>query len=70
MFPINAHLTLDSLIPQGTSMEQDSRFYNKDKKLLKSMKFPPNINKKVVFNLLFKKLVPICFCCVCVCVCV
>lgn len=28
-------------------MEQDSRFYNKDKKLLKSMKFPPNINEKV-----------------------
>ncbi len=29
-------------------MEQDSRFYNKDKKLLKSMKFPPNIGTKVI----------------------
>ncbi len=37
---------------QGTSMDQDSRFFNKDKKLIKKMKFPPNINKKV--NLLVK----------------
>jgi len=28
-------------------MDQDSRFFNKDKKLIKKMKFPPNINNKV-----------------------
>lgn len=32
---------------QGTSAEQDARFYNKEKKLLKSLKFPPNIDTKV-----------------------
>lgn len=32
---------------QGTSAEQDARFYNKEKKLLKSMRFPPNIDTKV-----------------------
>ncbi len=32
---------------QGTSAEQDSRFANKQKKLLKQMKFPDNIDVKV-----------------------
>jgi hypothetical protein len=32
---------------RGTNSEQDSRFFNKTKKLMKSMKFPPNINTKV-----------------------
>ena len=27
-------------------MDQDSRFFNKDKKLIKKMKFPPNISTK------------------------
>ncbi|KAG9300713.1 hypothetical protein G9A89_023511 [Geosiphon pyriformis] len=30
----------------GTSLEQDSRFSDKEKKLLKSMNFPPEYNKK------------------------
>ena len=34
--------------PQGTNSEQDSRFYNKNKKLMKTMKFPPNISTKVL----------------------
>jgi serine/arginine repetitive matrix protein 1 len=33
---------------QGTSAEQDSRFANKQKKLLKQMKFPDNIDVKVI----------------------
>lgn len=37
---------------QGTSAEQDSRFANKQKKLLKQMKFPENIDVKVE-NLVF-----------------
>jgi hypothetical protein len=32
---------------QGTSQEQDSRFADKQKKLLKSMKFPEEYNTKV-----------------------
>ena len=32
---------------KGTSAEQDSRFANKQKKLLKQMKFPENIDVKV-----------------------
>lgn len=32
---------------KGTSAEQDSRFANKQKKLLKQMKFPDNIDVKV-----------------------
>ncbi len=32
---------------QGTSSEQDARFYNKEKKLKKSLKYPPNIGVKV-----------------------
>lgn len=32
---------------KGTSAEQDSRFANKQKKLLKQMKFPDNIDIKV-----------------------
>ena len=34
---------------QGTSAEQDSRFANKQKKLLKQMKFPDNIDVKVKY---------------------
>ena len=32
---------------QGTNSEQDARFFNKQKKLLKTMKFPSNIGTKV-----------------------
>lgn len=32
---------------QGTSSEQDNRFFNKEKKLLKSLKYAPNLNQKV-----------------------
>ena len=42
---------------KGTSAEQDSRFANKQKKLLKQMKFPENIDVKVKesnFSFLFK----------------
>jgi hypothetical protein len=35
---------------KGTSAEQDSRFANKQKKLLKQMKFPANIDVKVRSN--------------------
>ncbi|KAI9247182.1 PWI domain-containing protein, partial [Phascolomyces articulosus] len=31
----------------GTSADQDSRFSNKDKKLLKSLNFPPEFNEKI-----------------------
>jgi serine/arginine repetitive matrix protein 1 len=37
---------------KGTSLEQDSRFKDKLKKLLKSMKFPEEYNSKVL-NLSF-----------------
>ena len=37
---------------KGTSAEQDSRFANKQKKLLKQMKFPENIDAKVEFRVL------------------
>lgn len=32
---------------KGTSADQDSRFSNKEKKLLKTMSFPPEFDKKV-----------------------
>ncbi|KAI8393875.1 PWI domain-containing protein [Radiomyces spectabilis] len=35
---------------KGTSSEQDSRFSNKEKKLLKSMSFPPEFDQKVDFK--------------------
>ncbi|CAG8467853.1 4565_t:CDS:10 [Ambispora leptoticha] len=35
---------------KGTSLEQDSRFSDKEKKLLKSMNFPAEFNKKVDFD--------------------
>lgn len=38
---------------KGTSAEQDSRFANKQKKLLKQMKFPDNIDVKVSDTLFF-----------------
>lgn len=38
---------------KGTSAEQDSRFANKQKKLLKEMKFPDNIETKVIFCVFF-----------------
>lgn len=37
----------DCAIQQGTSADQDSRFSNKEKKLLKSMSFPPEFDQKV-----------------------
>jgi hypothetical protein len=38
---------------KGTSAEQDSRFANKQKKLLKQMKFPENIDVKVSDQVFF-----------------
>lgn len=38
---------------KGTSAEQDSRFANKQKKLLKQMKFPDNIDVKVIHKVFF-----------------
>ncbi|KAH8549180.1 PWI domain-containing protein [Umbelopsis sp. PMI_123] len=35
---------------KGTSADQDTRFSNKHKKLLKSMKFPPEFDQKVDFS--------------------
>lgn len=32
---------------QGTSTDQDNRFADKKKKLMKTMKFPDNVDKKV-----------------------
>jgi hypothetical protein len=34
----------------GTSTDQDKRFSDKEAKLLKSMKFPPEFEKKVCTN--------------------
>ncbi|EIE88227.1 hypothetical protein RO3G_12938 [Rhizopus delemar RA 99-880] len=38
---------LEKLSLQGTSADQDSRFSNKEKKLLKTMSFPPEFDQKV-----------------------
>lgn len=38
---------------QGTSAEQDNRFSNKDKKLMKEMKFAESLAKKVRLLLVF-----------------
>lgn len=46
---------------KGTSAEQDSRFANKQKKLLKQMKFPDNIDVKVNDTLFFMYVFCICF---------
>ena len=35
------------LCVQGTSTDQDTRFMDKEKKLLKQMKFAPSLSKKV-----------------------
>lgn len=35
---------------KGTTTEQDNRFSDKDKKLLKSMKFSPSLATQVTFN--------------------
>lgn len=35
---------------KGTSVEQDVRFKDKEKKLLKTMKFPSILDKKVPFD--------------------
>ncbi|KAI8581750.1 hypothetical protein K450DRAFT_230961 [Umbelopsis ramanniana AG] len=35
---------------KGTSADQDTRFSNKQKKLMKSMKFPPEFDQKVDFS--------------------
>ena len=43
---------------QGTNSEQDARFYNKQKKLLKTMKFPSNIGTKVPQKLVYTN--PLC----------
>lgn len=40
---------------QGTSSEQDARFFNKEKKLLKSLKVAPNIDAKVRHFVLTRK---------------
>lgn len=39
--------TMGLLLLQGTSAEQDNRFLDKQKKLLKSMRFDDVLNKKV-----------------------
>ena len=44
---------MNYLYYQGTNSEQDARFYNKQKKLLKTMKFPSNIGTKVPTNALY-----------------
>ncbi len=38
---------------QGTSAEQDNRFLNKQKKLLKQMKFDDALNEKVILQTKF-----------------
>lgn len=40
-------MNLFLLTSQGTSAEQDNRFSNKDKKLMKEMKFSESLTKKV-----------------------
>lgn len=40
----------DSGFFKGTSADQDRRFTDKEKKLLKSLKFPPEFDKKVLSN--------------------
>jgi hypothetical protein len=52
---------------KGTSAEQDSRFANKQKKLLKQMKFPDNIDVKVTTNIRF--FILIIFICLCRLIC-
>ena len=39
-------------------MEQDARFYNNEKKLLKRLKYPPNIGTKVNRDLVYQPLLP------------
>jgi hypothetical protein len=39
-----------NLCLQGTSIDQDARFGDKQKKLIASMKFPPEFDKKVRTN--------------------
>ncbi|KAI8982966.1 hypothetical protein BDB01DRAFT_723314, partial [Pilobolus umbonatus] len=39
--------TIEVLNKEGTSADQDSRFSNKEKKLLKSMTFPPHFEQKI-----------------------
>lgn len=36
-----------SILQKGTTTEQDSRFADKRKKLMKTMKFPSNLDQKV-----------------------
>lgn len=45
---------MDTGFYRGTNAEQDSRFIDKEKKLLKTMKFEPILDTKVYFN--FKKI--------------
>lgn len=46
-FKVICVLFLYFFIHQGTNTDQDSRFTDKKKKLLKSMKFGDNLNEKV-----------------------
>ena len=55
-FDFPTHLYV--LFLQGTSVEQDARFANKQKKLLQSMKFPAEFDAKVAFwGRLFARLI-------------
>jgi len=45
-FHTRAH-NMDAGFFKGTSSEQDTRFSDKQSKLLKSLKFPPEFDKKV-----------------------
>lgn len=47
VYPHILSLTPRCFIPQGTSAEQDNRFSNKQKKLLKQLKFAECLDKKV-----------------------
>lgn len=50
IFQLRLHLPICLLVKgffKGTSAEQDRRFSDKELKLLKSMKFPPEFDKKV-----------------------
>lgn len=44
---VSCHLLTVLSPSQGTSADQDTRFSNKQKKLMKSMKFPPEFDQKV-----------------------
>ena len=42
---------------QGTTSDQDMRFSDKEKKILKSTKFPPNFSVKVLNMYILQKMI-------------